>query len=75
MPIRALVWGENVHERENADVRALYPDGMHATIAAALNEDFRDHGGDGDAAGARARAERCAARADRRASVVGPRRA
>jgi trehalose utilization protein len=37
--IRALVWGENIHERENAEVRAIYPDGMHATIAAALGTD------------------------------------
>ena len=39
MAIRALVWGENVHEQTNEVVRAIYPDGMHATIAAALNED------------------------------------
>lgn len=39
MTIRALVWGENVHERINPVVGALYPDGMHAVIAAALNED------------------------------------
>jgi trehalose utilization protein len=39
MTIRALVWGENIHEQSNADVRALYPDGMHAAIAGALNAD------------------------------------
>ena len=39
MPIRALVWGENLHERTNAEVAAIYPDGMHAVIAAALAED------------------------------------
>jgi trehalose utilization protein len=39
MPIRALVWGENVHEHINAAVAAIYPDGMHSTIAAALRED------------------------------------
>lgn len=39
MAIRALVWGENVHERENAVVAGVYPDGMHNAIAAALNED------------------------------------
>jgi trehalose utilization protein len=38
-PIRALVWGENVHEHDNAEVARIYPDGMHATIAAALRED------------------------------------
>jgi trehalose utilization protein len=39
MAIRALVWGENIHERENAAVGRIYPDGMHNTIAAALRED------------------------------------
>ncbi|QMU59751.1 MAG: trehalose utilization protein ThuA [Boseongicola sp.] len=39
MPIRAVVWGENVHERENKVVADLYPDGMHACIAQALNMD------------------------------------
>ena len=37
MPIRALVWGENVHERKNKVVAQVYPEGMHACIAAALN--------------------------------------
>jgi trehalose utilization protein len=35
-PLRVTVWGENVHEREEPDVRALYPDGMHAAIADGL---------------------------------------
>ena len=39
MPINAIVWGENVHEQKNATVREIYPDGMHNTIAAALNAD------------------------------------
>lgn len=39
MAIRTVVWGENVHEQLDPNVRALYPDGMHAAIAAALNED------------------------------------
>jgi trehalose utilization protein len=39
MTIRALVWGENIHERVNTVVAGLYPDGMHTTIAAALNAD------------------------------------
>lgn len=38
MTIRAVVWGENVHEQTNAVVRDIYPEGMHACIAAALNE-------------------------------------
>jgi trehalose utilization protein len=36
-PIRVTVWGENVHEREEEHVRALYPDGMHAAIASGLS--------------------------------------
>lgn len=39
MPIRVTVWGENVHERTNKAVAGIYPHGMHATIAAALNRD------------------------------------
>jgi trehalose utilization protein len=37
--IRAVVWNEFVHERENPAVRAIYPEGIHATIAAALDAD------------------------------------
>jgi trehalose utilization protein len=32
-----LVWGENVHERTNAAVGSLYPQGLHGCIASALN--------------------------------------
>ena len=39
MPIRALVWGENVHERTSQLVADIYPDGMHAAIATLLAED------------------------------------
>ena len=39
MAIRVTVWGENVHERKNAIVAGIYPNGMHATIADALNRD------------------------------------
>jgi len=39
MPIRATVWGENVHEQENAAVAELYPEGLHGQIAAQLGED------------------------------------
>ncbi len=39
MSIRALVWGENVHERTNEVVAANYPHGMHERIAEALRED------------------------------------
>ena len=39
MTIRTVVWGENVHDRENAVVKSIYPNGMHGAIAEALNED------------------------------------
>jgi trehalose utilization protein len=39
MAIRVVVWGENIHDRENEVVRSLYPNGMHGTIAEALNQD------------------------------------
>jgi trehalose utilization protein len=39
MTIRAVVWGENVHDRESAVVRGIYPKGMHGCIADALNAD------------------------------------
>lgn len=35
-PIRVTVWGENVAEQRNEEVRQVYPQGMHETIAAAL---------------------------------------
>jgi trehalose utilization protein len=37
--IRTVVWNEFLHERENADVRAIYPEGIHAALADALAED------------------------------------
>jgi len=39
MPIRTLVWGENIHERTNAAVGAIYPDGMHTQIARLIGAD------------------------------------
>ena len=39
MTLRAVVWGEIVHEQTSKVVRDIYPQGMHETIAAALNED------------------------------------
>lgn len=36
--IRVLVWGENVHERENPLVAEVYPEGMHHTIADGVGE-------------------------------------
>ncbi len=32
--MRVTVWGENIHEQTSDVVRAIYPDGMHETIAA-----------------------------------------
>ncbi|HJU49499.1 MAG TPA: ThuA domain-containing protein, partial [Pseudogulbenkiania sp.] len=36
--ISVIVWNEFRHERENDAVRAIYPHGLHAVIAAALKE-------------------------------------
>jgi trehalose utilization protein len=36
--MRVTVWGENVHERRDPSVAAIYPAGMHETIAAGLRE-------------------------------------
>jgi trehalose utilization protein len=36
--IRVTVWNEFVHEQNNEAVKRLYPDGMHAVIAAALDQ-------------------------------------
>ncbi|KQT83078.1 ThuA domain-containing protein [Aurantimonas sp. Leaf443] len=41
MTIRTVVWNEFLHEKENAVVREVYPDGIHETIAAALRQDAR----------------------------------
>jgi len=39
MPIRTLVWGENVHEHINETVKSIYPRGMHEAIADLLKTD------------------------------------
>jgi len=39
MTLRVTVWGENVHDRKMPAVSAIYPRGMHACIADALNAD------------------------------------
>ncbi len=36
MTVRVTVWGENVHERNEPAVRALYPRGLHGAIAEGL---------------------------------------
>src|SRR4029450_9504936 len=40
--IRVLVWGENRHEQIEPHVAAIYPDGMHNTIAAGISENLGD---------------------------------
>lgn len=35
-PIRVTVWNEGVHEKTHEEVRKVYPNGMHAVIAEAL---------------------------------------
>jgi trehalose utilization protein len=37
-PIRVTVWNEHRHEKENAEIAAIYPDGIHSAIAAGLGE-------------------------------------
>ena len=37
--IRLTVWGENHHEQHDQIVRDIYPDGMHTTIARAVEAD------------------------------------
>jgi trehalose utilization protein len=39
MAIRALVWGENFHERNDPAVASLYPRGLHGAIAEQLRQD------------------------------------
>ena len=38
MTVRVTVWGENVHERNEPAVRAIYPEGLHGAIASGLDE-------------------------------------
>ncbi len=37
-PLRVVVWGENIHEQQDAAVVAIYPHGMHAAIADGIRE-------------------------------------
>jgi trehalose utilization protein len=34
--VRVLVWNEHVHERERTEVAAIYPDGIHCALKAAI---------------------------------------
>ncbi len=38
-PVRVVVWNEYRHERENPKVAAIYPDGIHGTIAGFLRHE------------------------------------
>jgi trehalose utilization protein len=42
LPFRVTVWNEFIHEQTNAAVGKIYPDGIHAVIAAALREHLGD---------------------------------
>src|SRR5260221_1890592 len=37
-PLRVTVWGENLLEHINPAVRAIYPSGMHTTIAETIRQ-------------------------------------
>ena len=37
-PLRVVVWGENIHEQRDAEVAAIYPQGMHGAIAEGIRE-------------------------------------
>jgi trehalose utilization protein len=43
VPINVVVWNEFIHERENPDIKAIYPNGIHATIANTLATDDALH--------------------------------
>src|SRR5438067_6920192 len=40
--IQVTVWGENVHDRTDEKVRAIYPYGMHEAIAEGIREQLGD---------------------------------
>ncbi len=39
-PLRVVVWGENIHEQQDAAVAAIYPRGMHVAIAEGIRENL-----------------------------------
>jgi trehalose utilization protein len=39
-PLNVVVWGENRHEQVEPHVRAIYPDGMHTTIAEGITDNL-----------------------------------
>ena len=42
-PIRVTVWHECRHEKSHAEVKKVYPDGMHTVMAAAIKEHLGDN--------------------------------
>ncbi|MDD2361789.1 MAG: ThuA domain-containing protein [Oscillospiraceae bacterium] len=36
--IKVTVWNENIHDKNDPDVKEIYPDGIHGAIAQALNK-------------------------------------
>jgi len=40
LPVRVLIWNEHVHERRPGKPRDIYPEGIHAAIAKALNREL-----------------------------------
>lgn len=48
-PLRATVWNEYVSERQHDDARAIYPDGIHAAIAAGLEQELGERASVGTA--------------------------
>ncbi|MCL4508449.1 MAG: ThuA domain-containing protein [Chloroflexi bacterium] len=40
--VRALVWGENIHEQVDPVVQQMYPEGMHTAIAGGIREYLGD---------------------------------
>ncbi|MCP4189843.1 MAG: trehalose utilization protein ThuA [Planctomycetaceae bacterium] len=40
-PLRVTVWNEFVHEQEHERVRAIYPEGIHATIKTGLEQQLQ----------------------------------
>ena len=41
-PVRVMIWNEHVHERRQASVRKIYPEGMHAPIAEGILRELGD---------------------------------
>lgn len=41
-PLKVVVWGENLHEKQHEAVQRVYPDGMHEAIASGLRAHLGD---------------------------------